>query len=162
MTFLKALEMVNISKNTIQSMTLSRGYFISSLFKSSQIHSSILKSFQFNLSQFKSIHAYLSLFKASGIFQSIQEMSFPRLWKTVFQGSLENRFPKLFTKVPDKQEEEQASKSFLTPRYTTLLAFKNKQLSYQNILSVFGVCIWSRFGRNQTFQLTESEVKFLS
>ena len=75
------------------------------------------------------------------LFPRLLEMLFLRLWKTLFQGSLENRFPKLFTKAPDKQQEQQqqqASKSFLRPRYTTILAVKNL---YYVLTSVFFVVI---------------------
>ena len=64
-------------------------------------------------------------------FPRFLEKPFPRLFGKPFSKPLEKAFPKLFTKVPDKeqqQEQQQASKSFLRPRYTTLLAVKNSTI----------------------------------
>ena len=145
----------------IQSLTASRGYFVSLspiLFKSSQIHSSLFNYFQVFLSLPKSFWVFSSPFKSIQVFsnfgniiskafwqchcQGFLAMSLPRLcgnviakalWQCHFQSFLAMSLPKLLTKVPDpsqqeQQDQEQASKSFLRPRYTTLLAVKNRFL----------------------------------
>ena len=79
-------------------------------------------------------------------------MSFPNpfdnviskvFWQCHFQVFLAMSFPKLLTKVPDKQEQEQqqqqqeVSKSFLRPRYTTLLAVKKPKKKVKSTSTKF-------------------------